>query len=136
MTVQRRVTVRGGGPTWTELNVNLRKLEDIMSRLIAPELVYDALSDGAEMVEETAKRLVPVDTGNLRESIHAEPHLEGGMGTVRVGVSHEDAHYAPYVEFGTRRMVARPYLRPAIAENRDKIIRSVADELRWIVEGV
>lgn len=58
-------------------------------------------------VEAHAKTIVPVRTGNLKNSIH----------TWREGPSHyavgTTVEYAPYVEFGTRRMAARPYLRPA-----------------------
>jgi HK97 gp10 family phage protein len=64
-------------------------------------------------VEAEAKRLVPVDTGELHSSIgtvirrEATPVLYlcaglGGRGS-----------YAVFVELGTSRMRAQPYLRPA-----------------------
>lgn len=60
--------------------------------------------------ESYAKQLCPVDTGNLRNSIS---HAQQDDNTVVIGTNVE---YAPYVELGTVRMAARPYLRPA-AEN-------------------
>jgi HK97 gp10 family phage protein len=39
--------------------------------------------------------------------------------TVHIGTNVE---YAPYVEYGTRRMKAQPYLRPAMDDNRDRIL--------------
>jgi HK97 gp10 family phage protein len=62
-------------------------------------------------VEATAKRLCPVDTGRLRSSITHELGVDsrGLVGTVGTNVT-----YAPYVEFGTSRMRAQPFLRPAL----------------------
>lgn len=56
-----------------------------------------------------------VRTGRLRASIDfvlasdPEPHY-------RVG---SNVFYAPFVEYGTRRMAARPFLRPALSEASD-----------------
>ena len=53
-----------------------------------------------------------MDTGNLRNSItHA---VESGEDAVYVGTNVE---YAPYVEMGTRRTAAQPFLRPAATEH-------------------
>lgn len=60
--------------------------------------------------ESYAKKLCPVDTGRLRNSI---THQQYDEHTEVVGTNVE---YAPYVELGTHRQAAKPYLRPA-AEN-------------------
>ena len=57
--------------------------------------------------ESYAKRLCPVDTGNLRNSI---THQQMNENTEVVG---SNVDYAPYVELGTHRMAAKPFLRPA-----------------------
>lgn len=57
--------------------------------------------------ETYAKRLCPVDTGRLRNSI---THQQYDDHTEVVGTNVE---YAPYVELGTSRMGAKPFLRPA-----------------------
>jgi HK97 gp10 family phage protein len=67
-------------------------------------------------VEGGAKRRCPVDTGRLRASITHEVSVRGRDVTGRVGTNVE---YARYVEFGTRRMRARPYLRPALGDVKD-----------------
>lgn len=59
------------------------------------------------MAESYAKKLCPADTGNLRNSITHQRYDEN---TEVVG---SNVEYAPYVELGTVRMKARPYLRPA-----------------------
>ena len=60
--------------------------------------------------ESYAKEAAPVDTGNLRNSIS---HKQVGNDTEVIGTNVE---YAPYQEFGTYKMAAHPFLRPA-AEN-------------------
>lgn len=71
-----------------------------------------ALEEIGLAAEGYAKRACPVDTGNLRSSItHA---VEFGEDAVYVGTNVE---YAPYVEMGTRRTAAQPFLRPAAAEH-------------------
>lgn len=63
--------------------------------------------------ERYAKALCPVDTGRLRNSIsHA---VEGD--SVYIGTNVE---YAVYVEKGTRKMQAYPYLKPAAQDHADE----------------
>lgn len=58
-------------------------------------------------VVDSAKRIVPVDTGELHDSIHSEVSSDG-MYVVA------DADHASHVELGTSKMPAQPYLRPAL----------------------
>lgn len=58
--------------------------------------------------ESYAKQLAPVDTGNLRNSI---THQQRDENTEVIG---SNVLYSPYVELGTRRQRAQPYLRPAL----------------------
>ena len=63
-----------------------------------------------QQIEDSARSLVPVDTGRLRNSLH---HEVKGF-TLRVGS--RDVEYSMYVEYGTSRSPAQPYLRPAIEQ--------------------
>ena len=85
-------------------------MKDNLTRLIraipgAEDAVLDLVS---EEIVEHAKRIVPVDTGYLRSTIGREKE-----GSSRYVVE-ATADYASYVEFGTRKMAAQPYLRPAL----------------------
>lgn len=63
--------------------------------------------------EGYAKKICPVDTGRLRNSIsHTQDGDNAYIGT--------NVEYAPYVELGTSRMKAQPYLRPAATEHNDE----------------
>lgn len=69
----------------------------------------------AMTIESEAKQLAPVDTGHLRASIGA---VQEGRATWVVRAA---AHYALYVEMGTRYMGAQPYMRPAIERARARV---------------
>jgi hypothetical protein len=73
---------------------------------VAKDLVKRALR-----CQAAAKRLCPVDTGRLRASIAWRIERDAIGLHAKVG---SNVAYAAYVEFGTRRMAARPYLRPAL----------------------
>ena len=79
-----------------------------------------ALEEIGLLAERYAKELCPVDTGNLRNSItHTvdEENLVAYLGT--------PVEYATYVEMGTSRMKAQPYIRPAfenhMGEYKDRL---------------
>lgn len=88
--------------------------------------VTNALVGLGNIAVTQARYLVPVDTGRLRNSITWKMKNEQG----RVGGRVEDdsisaptedlqmafgtnVEYAPYVEFGTDKMAAKPYIMPA-----------------------
>lgn len=84
----------------------LRELFESPSGEVAKDLQRRALR-----VEGAAKRLCPVDTGRLRSSITNELGTDAeGL----VAVIGTDVEYAPYVELGTSRMAAQPFLLPAL----------------------
>jgi HK97 gp10 family phage protein len=59
-------------------------------------------------IEAAAKGRCPVRTGTLQRSIHTVISNNGLTATVGPSVN-----YGIFVEFGTRHMGARPYMRPA-----------------------
>lgn len=74
------------------------------------------LNDIGQEVAITATHLVPIDTGALRMTIRVE-HSRGINGpTVEVVAGAGHADYASYVEHGTSRMAAQPYLGPALEQ--------------------
>lgn len=71
-----------------------------------------ALEEIGLLAEGYAAERCPVDTGNLRASITHE--VDAGGNAVYIGTNVE---YAPYVELGTSRQKAQPFLRPAASEH-------------------
>lgn len=62
-------------------------------------------------IVQRAKALVPVATGTLKSTIEAS-RVVGGL-TGGVGIASSAGFYWRFVEFGTVRMPARPFFRPA-----------------------
>ena len=81
-----------------------------------------ALEEIGLLAEGYAKELCPVDTGRLRNSI---THVGDG-GSEYVGTNVE---YGPYVELGTSRAPAQPFLRPAAQDHAEQYRRVISDAL-------
>lgn len=82
-----------------------------------------AMKEAVLIVEADARRHSPVDTGRLRASITNE--VREIAGTVLEGRVGTNVDYAKYVELGTSKMPAQPYLRPALRKNFDKIVEII-----------
>lgn len=92
------------------------QVRTVFNRL--PQLAGELKGKGEALVAETARKVAedaarraPVRTGALRDSIH--PEQRGGGWYVDV-----DVPYGVYVEYGTSRMGAQPFLWPALEANR------------------
>ena len=106
---------------------------------VSPE-VEKGLDEVADKIVEAAKDLCPVDTGALRKSIRKEKELRSLYPlTFTIGVAaggHEknpktgrEVDYASYVEFGTSRTPAQPFMGPAIEKNREEIRRILSKKV-------
>jgi HK97 gp10 family phage protein len=88
--------------------------------------VMAMLEQMGQAVADKAKELCPVDTGQLKNSI--------GYTIVRSDMTvqiHADQSYAYFIEFGTRLMAARPFLRPALLAARNWGNRGVNTEMQF-----
>jgi len=83
----------------------------------------EVIRKGAHDVLGRSQSAVPVRTGNLKTS----GHVETGHLSATIAYS---ADYAEYVELGTRRMGARPFLRPAFEQVAPQIIRALHPVLK------
>ncbi len=116
----------------------VKKLEKISSG----ESLETSLGKACALVEASAKKKAPKGEGDLRRSITSK--VQDGQGIVFTPLE-----YAPYVEYGTGLFAENggrkdvpwyykdeegkwwktsgqhpsPYMRPALSENRDKIIK-------------
>ena len=96
----------------------MAKIEVVNSHV--DEVLNALQSQKAKILEEWgltaeayASDYCPVDTGRLRASISHDTDED----TMYLGTNVE---YAPYVELGTSRMDAQPFLRPAIENHMDE----------------
>lgn len=77
----------------------------------AQKLTEMVVKKSAKDVERIAKAFVPVDTGALKNSISSAVGAGFGVMHATIGPTME---YAPYVEYGTRRMAQRAFMGPAL----------------------
>lgn len=110
--------------------------------------IYQALGKACALVEKSAKQKAPKDNGELRRSISSK--VEGLEGIVFTPLE-----YAPYVEYGTGLFAEeggrmdvpwnyqddegvwhstsgqkpQPFMRPALDENRTRIIQIIQEGL-------
>jgi len=88
--------------------------EKMMKKL--SEEAEKILSGAAEAAHDEAFRKIPVRTGLLLSSLElvrvGELEYMVSAGGGRYGERNKP-YYAPFVEWGTRRMAPRPYMRPA-----------------------
>lgn len=128
---------------------NVTGVQQRIQGKVSIDKVEKALDKGAQLVEAEAKRTCPVVTGRLKTSIDIiKKPLERHIGT--------SVHYAPYVEFGTARMIAAhgvhdpaspvtswaalarragsgqtmPFLRPALRKNKATINKLISEALK------
>jgi HK97 gp10 family phage protein len=109
-----------------------------------------ALQSIGILMEGTAAQLAAVDTGRLRGSITWATSLKQDRvrGKAKYGdrvdrpnrsrVVHigTNVEYAPHVEYGTRRMSAQPFLRPAFDTHRGDVKTIFDDTIkRMVIDG-
>lgn len=84
--------------------------------------IGEAFGELAPQLLSEMQGRTPVDTGELRGS---ETATAGGLQlTLTAGTDH-----AGFVEFGTRKMAAQPYVRPTIEGAAGKVGSAIADKV-------
>lgn len=125
----------------------LRELGERMKGLkedVNTRIARAATAAGAVVIRNAAQQKVPVDTGNLKKNIIVKrlPKGESSLTsehivTVRQGKltkkqkdkGLQDAYYGKFVEYGTAKMPARPYMRPAFDQNKEKAVQAIKDRI-------
>ena len=83
------------------------------------EAILVALEAVGLQAEGYAKRLCPADTGLLRNSItHAVDYADDMSAYIGTNIE-----YAAYVEFGTSKTDAQPFLKPAVMNHTEQYKR-------------
>ena len=118
------------------------------------EAIQKGLEECGLLAEGFAKKVSAVDTGLMRNSVtHAlsgvpfshdyqdDAGEQSGSisGEIGAKTDHEmylgtNVEYAPYVEYGTTRMEAQPFIRPAIENHQEEYKRIMEGELKRYIE--
>lgn len=97
---------------------------DDASKKIETEVIR-ATETRAYQIEADSKRNTPVDTGRLRGSINTD--IENGGLRALIGTNID---YAPFVELGTSRQPAQPFLFPAFEKYSAKYVEDLQKAVR------
>ena len=101
---------------------DLAKNSDKLKKSFASSTLRTALRNAAAPVRRKARANVPVDEGDLKRAIAINAKVDKkGEGYADVGFRKEMAFYGGFVELGTSRQQAQPYLRPALDESEGEI---------------
>ena len=84
----------------------------------------EAIEDANKVIEKNTKNITPVDTGKLKKSIESKvkEEEEEVIGTIGTKVD-----YGLFVEIGTRKKAAKPFLRPGLAKSSSRILKIIKD---------
>jgi HK97 gp10 family phage protein len=143
----------------SELHVSgLSELDKLLKELPAKverNILRGAMRAGAKVFEGRAKQLVPVRSGQLRDSIKVSTRSKRGRVSATVRAGGKKAFYAHMVEFGTARhfikprkrkslffaglarevvdhpgSAPRPFMRPALDGGQAEAVNAAADYIR------
>lgn len=138
----------------------LKELQAALSRLpreLDRKVLNAALMAGARPMVAAIKARAPVDTGTLARNIRARPvrPYPGNTATVEIGVrrlnkrqvnllrekarkagqsTRVNAWYWRFLEFGTSKMTARPFLRPGFEAEKIGAIETIKTALARRIE--
>ena len=105
---------------------------DEMVRAIRNRFNHDKVARvvkrNTSQAQQKAKRIVPVakkNGGTLKRSITIRVDTIGLAGYITAG-----ADYAPYVEYGTRKMDAQPFMQPAAREQAPIFMNDLRNLIR------
>ena len=111
----------------------LKELQRNMERIVkdlAGNPMMKAIAKAVLLVQRSAKKNAPVDTGRLRASITPDIVTRD---TVVKGLVGSNVEYAGFQEFGTRFMKGKHYLQRALNENASRIARLINNAIAGIV---
>lgn len=109
-----------------------RELDRVLAQLpkqVGAKAIKNAALAGAGEVRKAARAAAPVDEGDLKKSITARATKTGTASiTYRIGATAR-AYYGMFLEFGTSKMSARPWFRPAWEESKQRALDKVGKRL-------
>ncbi len=131
-----------------QLEKNMAKMADRYGKAVA-----DTLVNSGQMVRSTAIRSIQTKSNgemstryrlgggsyqHLASAPNSAPNTDTGalVRSVAVEIQEGDVYvgsglqYAPHLEFGTKNMTQRPWLNPALEQNRRRISKDIRDAIK------
>ena len=101
---------------------------------IQKNIINGAIRAGAKVIADEVKKNTPTDTGNLKKSIGIIKRRSKDKTKVRFSVTprkggKNDGFYGHMIEFGTSKMAAQPFMRPAFESQDNQSIEAAKEYL-------
>jgi len=119
--VTARMTLKG----MPELTKALKRIGENID-----DVLEEAVMAGAEVAREDASRRAPKRTGKLSRRIIAKIADQSHQMVASYVGPDETVYYGKFVELGTKKTKAKPFLRPAFDENNKEIRKAVRNVLK------
>lgn len=116
--------------TWTGINELIAQLELTHEGVV--DVAAKAMETTLAKTQARAQSNAPVRTGFLKHNIHVLPvekKTDQVLGTIK-----SDADYSSFVENGTFKMAAEPFMRPAVTYGWGVFLRSEMNALKEVTK--
>ncbi|WP_262951995.1 HK97-gp10 family putative phage morphogenesis protein [Turicibacter sanguinis] len=118
---------------------SLRGRLDTISKKVAKKTLDTALEAGGEVLVESMKTTVPVDTGELRGSL-GKIKIQGNNleRKILTGIATEDRDIIErgyYQEYGHSRMTGKKWMKAAERQSKVDAVKAVANSLSEQLKG-
>ena len=130
----------------------LKRAFDLLPQRVAVLAASKAVRAGANVILKAARAKVPTDTGNLkrslaikilnkkRDAMNVAALIGPRSGRVAkkgkfAGKKINDGFYGFFVEYGTKKMRAEPFMRPAFDENVVAVQQAIVDVIGEAIEA-
>jgi len=121
--------------------LGLKELDQALQQMAWPaarRALRKGMRQGANVVRDEVRAKAPVKTGNLRRKIRTRERREDADGLRFAIEIPRSAFYGRFIEFGTSKIAARPFMRPAaeakteaaVSAMRNALAEAIAIEMR------
>lgn len=119
---------------WDELDT---VINGMVRDLNGPALQTAVNAAGGEILKEVETR-APVRTGKLKASIHTLAYSKENRAKSVIQVANSKRggiqHYAVFIEYGTAKMAAEPFMRPAFDASQQKAVDAFEKSIKAELE--
>jgi len=123
------------------MSLEIEGLDELLQKIeklqISNTEIDTALQAGAEPIKNEMKSLVPISNlshKHIRNDIKiGEAKGEGLKRTISIGVGKETAWRAKFLEFGTTKMSAKPFIEPALQNKKREALNIIAQKLKEVL---
>lgn len=118
-----------------DINVKWSGLDNLIEELgvtagATIEAAASAMKTTTGEVQAQAKQIAPKRTGFMANNISVDPVKK--TATSVMGTVDAKADYSSFVEFGTYKMSAEPFIRPAVSAAQSLFIKTTMDKLKEV----